>query len=240
MTWLRVFSARVRAMMDARRLDRELEEELRSHIEMETEANVRRGMSPAQARRQALLEFGGVAQTAEIYREGRTVAWVEALAQDIRYALRGFERAPGFTAVAILSLALGIGVNVAIFSMVNMLLLRPLPVQDPSSLAILTSQQKGGFAMPVFSYADYRDIREQTAGTFSRHPGVLHRARWPERRRPGGSRNDTLRHRQLLHIAGIETGAWPGDPAIGREGGGRGSGAGAWLLLLEAALRGRS
>src|ERR1700693_4369856 len=111
-TWLRVFSARVRAMLDARRLDRELEEELRSHIEMETEANVRRGMSPAQARRQALLEFGGIAQTAEIYREGRAVAWVEALAQDVRFALRGFQRAPGFTAVAILSLGLGIGVNV--------------------------------------------------------------------------------------------------------------------------------
>ncbi len=167
MTWLRVFSARVRAMLDARRLDRELEEELRSHIEMETEANVRRGMSPAQARRQALLEFGGVAQTAELYREGRTIAWIEALAQDVRLALRGFQRAPGFTAVAILSLGLGIGVNVAIFSMVNMLLLRPLPVQDAGRLAIITSQQKGGFAMPVFSYADYRDIREQTAGQFS-------------------------------------------------------------------------
>jgi predicted permease len=167
MTWLRVFSARVRAMLDARRLDRELEEELRSHIEMETDANVQRGMSPAQARRQALLEFGGIAQTAELYREGRTVAWVEALTQDVRFALRGFQRAPGFTAVAILSLGLGIGVNVAIFSMVNMLLLRPLPVQDAGRLAILTSQQKGGFPMPAFSYADYRDIREQTAGEFS-------------------------------------------------------------------------
>jgi hypothetical protein len=166
-TWLRVFSARVQAMMDAHRLDRDLEEELRSHIEMETEANVRRGMSPAQARRQALLEFGGVAQTAELYREGRAIAWIEALAQDIRFALRGFERAPGFTAVAILSLGLGIGVNIAIFSMVNMLLLRPLPVQDAGRLAVLTSYQKGGFPMPVFSYADYRDIREQTAGEFS-------------------------------------------------------------------------
>lgn len=167
MTWLRVFSARVRAMLNARRLDRELEEELRSHIEMETEANIARGMSPAQARWQAMLEFGGVAQTAELYREGRTIAWLEALAEDVRFAMRGFERSPGFTAVAILSLGLGIGVNVAIFSMVNMLLLRPLPVPDASRLAVLSSQQKGGFPMPVFAYADYRDIREQTAGTFS-------------------------------------------------------------------------
>ena len=103
----------------------------------------------------------------KLYREGRAIAWVEALAQDIRFALRGFQRSPGFTVVAILSLGLGIGVNVAIFSMVNMLLLRPLPVRDAGQLAILTSQQKGGFQMPVFSYADYRDIREQTAGAFS-------------------------------------------------------------------------
>ncbi|HLK20382.1 MAG TPA: ABC transporter permease [Bryobacteraceae bacterium] len=167
MTWLRVFSARIRAMLNARRLDRELEEELRSHIEMETEANIGRGMSPAQARRQALLEFGGISQTAELYREGRTIAWLEALGEDVRFALRGFARAPGFTAVAILSLGLGIGVNVAIFSMINMLLLRPLPVPDASRLVVLGSQQKGGFPMPAFAYADYRDIREQTAATFS-------------------------------------------------------------------------
>ena len=170
MTWLRVLVSRIRALFAAPQLDRDLDDELRSHIEMETEANVQRGMTLVEARRKALLEFGGVAQTAEIYREARAVAWVGALLQDIRYALRGFRRAPGFTAVAILSLGLGIGVNTTLFSLVNMLILRPLPVKDPGQLVTFSSQQKGSFPMPVFSYPDYRDIREQTAGTLS---GIL-------------------------------------------------------------------
>jgi predicted permease len=170
MTFLRVLISRVRALFAAPQLDRDLDDELRSHIEMETEANVHRGMTPAEARRRALLEFGGVTQTAEVYREARAVAWVDALLQDIRYALRGFRRAPGFTTVAILSLGLGIGVNTTLFSLVNMLILRPLPVKDPGQLVTFSSQQKGSFPMPVFSYPDYRDIREQTAGTLS---GIL-------------------------------------------------------------------
>ena len=164
------FTSRVRALFAAPQLDRDLDDELRSHIEMETEENLRRGMTPAEARRRALLEFGGVTQTAEIYRETRAVAWVEALLQDIRYALRGFRRAPGFTAVAILSLALGIGVNTTLFSLVNMLILRPLPVQDPAQLVTFSSQQKGNFPMPAFSYPEYRDIRDQTTGALS---GIL-------------------------------------------------------------------
>src|SRR5580693_8793967 len=136
MTFLRVRLSRVRALFAAPQLDRDLDDELQSHIEMETEANVGRGMTPAEARRRALLEFGGVTQTAEVYREARALAWVETVAQDMRYALRSFRRAPGFTAVAILSLALGIGVNTTIFSMVNMLLLRPLPAKDPGRLVI--------------------------------------------------------------------------------------------------------
>ncbi len=170
MTFLRVLASRVRALFAAPRLDRDLEDELRSHIEMETEANVRRGMTPAEARRRALLEFGGIAQTAEIYREARAVAWVEAGLQDIRYALRGFRRTPGFTVVAILSLALGIGVNTTLFSLVNMLILRPLPVEDPGQLVTFSSQQKGNFPMPVFSYPEYRDIRDQASPWLS---GVL-------------------------------------------------------------------
>jgi predicted permease len=170
MTWLRILLSRVRALFAAPQLDRDLDDELRSHIEMEMEENLRRGMTPAEARRRALLEFGGVAQTAEIYREARALAWLEALLQDIRYALRGFRRAPGFTAVAILSLALGIGVNTTLFSLVNMLVLRPLPVQDPGQLVTFSSEQKGSFPMPAFSYPEYRNIRDQTTDALS---GIL-------------------------------------------------------------------
>jgi len=170
MTFLRVITSRFRALFAAPQLDRDLEDELRSHIEMETEANVRRGMTPSEARRKALIEFGGVAQTAEIYREARAVAWVGALLQDLRYALRGFRRAPGFTAVAILSLALGIGVNTTLFGLMNMLILRPLPVKDPGQLVTFSSRQKGNFPMPAFSYPEYRDLRDQTTGALS---GIL-------------------------------------------------------------------
>lgn len=170
MTWHHTFASRVRALFSLRRLDRELEDELRSHIEMETEANLRRGMSRDAARRMALLEFGGVTQTAEVYREQRAFGWLTTLLQDTRYALRGFRRAPGFTAVAVLSLALGMGVNTAIFSVVNMLILRPLPVQNPGELVTLSLQQKGALPLPLFSLPDFRDIRDQTRGTFA---GIL-------------------------------------------------------------------
>src|SRR5215471_2434120 len=130
-------------MFGSRRLDGEMVEELRSHLEMEAEANVRGGMSRKEARRAAARKFGGVTQTAEAYRETRGFPWIEAVWQDIRYALRIFRRAPGFTAVAVLSLGLGIGCNIAIFSLVNTALLRPLPVKDPGQLMTLSFQQPG-------------------------------------------------------------------------------------------------
>src|SRR5579872_1047523 len=167
MTWHRTLLSRVRGLFASRQLDHDLDDELRSHIEMETDANIARGMTPRDARRAALIEFGGVTQTAEAYRERRGLPWLESVGQDVRQAVRGFRKAPAFTAVAILSLALGIGVNTVVFSMVNMILLRPLPVQDPGRLAVITLQQAGAITSPVISYPDYRDIKEQGAGVFS-------------------------------------------------------------------------
>lgn len=153
MTWIRVFASRVRSVFGRSGRERELAEELRSHIEMETEANKRRGMSEDEARYAAMRGFGGITQTAEAYRDIRGLPWVETLLHDICYALRIFRKAPGFTAVAIVSLALGIGCNTAIFSLVNTVLLRPLPVRDPGQIdeSVVPATRRCGHAAVFLS-----------------------------------------------------------------------------------------
>lgn len=126
--------SKLRAVLATPRLDTEMNDELRFHIEMETEANMKRGMSREEAHCAAIRQFGGVAQTAEACRERRGIPFIETLLQDVRYALRLFRRFPGFTAVAVLSLALGIGANTAIFTLIDQVLIRALPVQNPAEL----------------------------------------------------------------------------------------------------------
>ena len=167
MTWIRVTVSRVGAMFRARRRDLELSEELRSHIQMQTEANERRGMPAEEARYAALRKFGGVTQVAESYREQLGLPLVETFFQDIQFAFRMFRKAPSFTAIAVLSLGLGIGVNTATFGLVNTVLLRPLPVRDPDQLVTFSFRQHDGTSAPVFSYPDYKDIRRQAAAVFS-------------------------------------------------------------------------
>src|SRR5262244_3984737 len=89
------------------------------------------------------------------------------LMQDVRYGLRMLIKNPGFTSVAVLTLALGIGINTAVFSVVDSFLLRPLPIENPGQITILDSPKKQGFALPLFSIPDYRDLRDQTANVFS-------------------------------------------------------------------------
>ena len=137
--WMRRMGQRVRAFFGKDGLDRELDAEMASHLEMAVEENVRSGMRPEEARRRAMVRFGGVQQAREEQRAARGLPALDVLGQDLRYTVRTLRRDAGFTVVAVLILALGIGANVAVFSVVNTLLLRPLPFPDPGRLVRITT-----------------------------------------------------------------------------------------------------
>jgi len=141
--------------------DRELAEELETHVQMHTEDGIRSGLAPEEARRRALVELGGMAQAAERYREQRGLPAVDELLQDARHGLRRLARSPAFAIVALSSLALGIGANTAIFSLVNALFFRPLPVERPNELVSLHNRARHGFGFLAFSYPDYEDLRDR-------------------------------------------------------------------------------
>ena len=134
MDFLRTIVSQCFSLFRRDRLDRELDEELRTHIDFAVEENLKRGMTTEHARTAALKEFGGMTQTKETYREQRGLPFLEVLAQDTRYAFRQLRKSPGFALTVVITLALGIGANTAIFTLVHGILLRSLPVNDPSRL----------------------------------------------------------------------------------------------------------
>ena len=158
MSKLREFLLRIRGVFWTGDFD--LDEEMRAHLEMLIEENIRRGMSPEEAQRRAHLSFGGVAQTREAYLDQRRLPVVDSLARDLRYGIRMLRRHPGFTAVAVLTLALSIGANTAIFSVVNAVLFHSFPYKDPNKL-LLIAEKRREMNLLSLSYPDFVDWRSQ-------------------------------------------------------------------------------
>jgi len=173
MTWLRIALRRLGALLRGGALEVDLDDEIRSHLDFAARENELRGMSPREARAEALRQFGGVQLVKERYRDRRGFPMLESIAQDIRYTLRTLRRSPGFTLVVLITLALGIGANTAIFSLIDAVMLRPLPVQDPGGLVQLARLGPWG-TISSFSYSDFKRFRNEITHFLTRLP----RRRW--------------------------------------------------------------
>src|ERR1700691_3847272 len=138
----RALLSRIRGLFSSRRLDSDFEQELESHLALLIQENIHQGISPKEAKRAARLKLGSAAQLRETHHEQRTFPWLESLAQDVRFALRMIGKTPALTVIIVVTLALGIGANTAIFGIVNGALLRPLPVRAPEQIMALAIQQK--------------------------------------------------------------------------------------------------
>ena len=183
MNWPRNIWTGLRDVLRKRQLDAEMDEEMRAHIEMRTQQQIDAGISPEEARYAALRRFGRMDSMKDICRDERGFPWVSDLLQDIGYGVRMLRKNVGFTAIALVTLALGIGANTAIFSLVNAVLFRPLPFRDSDRLVWISNPEIGGAGIPGTTRSvNVRDWRESThcfqdlgcyIAWFGKQPNVL-------------------------------------------------------------------
>jgi predicted permease len=206
---MRTLWKRLTALFSQRQWDRELSEEVEVDMEMRAAELRQQGLDPGAARAAARREFGGLEQMKEAYRDRRGVPWIEILAKDASYGLRGLRRNPAFTLAAVLSLALGIGANTAIFSFVNTLMLRMLPVEKPEQLVNL--YRTGGWGKGYASYPLYLEFRKHT----DLFTGVFGRSGADKVRFDAGHSN-SVDYVQLEYVTGSYFDVLGVRPAIGR------------------------
>jgi predicted permease len=198
--WIYAARSRWRTLMHPRRTEQDLQDELAFHVAMNA-AHAEEGLSAGDAERRARVAFGGVEQTKECTRDVRPLRWLDAVSQDVRYGLRALRRAPGFAAVAVLTLALGIGANTAIFSMVNGVILRPLAYPQPDQLVWLTTRFRGlpEFWVSLPEYFEFRRINQSFSDVGAYIPA--------EASLTGGDRPRSVRAAfvddHLLHTLGV-------------------------------------
>jgi len=184
---IRALTVRLFSMFAGRSANAELDAEIESHVVLDTDAGIRAGLDPREARRQALIHLGGAEQARQAHRERRTLPALESAIRDTRYSLRSLLKHPAATAIAILSIGLGIGANTTIFSMVSRFVLRPAPVGNPSTLLALHTWAKGDPCCNSFSLPLYNDVRSQAksfsdvAAYYELIPASIARSGAPER-----------------------------------------------------------